>query len=318
MELTQEKIDRLVEEELIPDSFHLNELTPTTKGVTEHVINVGWHSYPDATGYKVYRSVNGGSFSLRFQNEPTTSYTYAHQIVEVVGGQTITDINFDLLSEVSADQLGGIYYLGFNLDMPPFDNIKVRQALNYAIDKQTLVDEFNAEFGLDREVAQGPIPPSMIGYNPSLVGYTYDINQAEVLLSQAGYPDGFSADLYFNENTEHRFIAEKIKIYLAQIGVDVEIHGIEDWNSYVSMVTEGELPFFRLGWIADTPDPTDLLYALYHTEGHANHVHHYNSIVDSQIEQAWEIIDNISFVQLIQQIETIIVGEALAIFLYYY
>ncbi len=195
--------------------------------------------------------------------------------------------------------------------------IKVRQAINYAIDKQTLVDEFNAEFGLDREVAQGIIPPSMIGYNPSLVGYTYDISQAEVLLSQAGYPDGFSADLYFNENAGHRFIAEKIKIYLAQIGVDVEIHGI-NWDQYLEMLAGGELPFFRMGWIADTPDPADLLYALYHTEGSANNVHYYSSVIDSQIEQAWEIIDDVSFIQLIQQTETTIVEEAPAIFLYHY
>jgi hypothetical protein len=241
----------------------------------------------------------------------------AQYIVNVVEGQAVTDINFDLVSEVSADQLGGIYYLGFNLDIPPFDNLKVRQALNYAIDKQTLVDEFNAEFGLDREVAQGPIPPSMIGYNPSLVGYMYDINQAEVLLSQAGYPDGFSADLYFNEYVGHQFIAEKIKIYLAQIGVDVEIHGIE-WHSYLAMFNEGELPFFRFGWGADTPDPTDLLYSLYHSESINNHCHYYNSIVDNQIEQAWEIIDVVSFIQLIQQIEETIVEEAPAIFLYYY
>jgi ABC-type transport system substrate-binding protein len=270
-------------------------------------------------------SFSDGTYALI--NIPVGTYTIrafkhgfisAQQVVEVVGGQAVTDINFDLVSEVYEDQLGSIYYLGFNLDIPPFDNLKVRQALNYAIDKQTLVDEFNAEFGRDREVAQGPIPPSMIGYNPALVGYTYDINQAEVLLSQAGYPDGFSADLYFNEWVGHRFIAEKIKIYLAQIGVDVEIHGIEGWDSYVSMVTEGELPFFRLGWRADTPDPTDLLYALYHTEGYANYVHYYNSIVDDQIEQAWEIIDDVSFVQLIQQIEATIVEEAPAIFLQCY
>ena len=242
----------------------------------------------------------------------------AQQIVEVVEGQAVTDINFDLVSEVSADQLGLIYYLGFNLDIPPFDNIKVRQALNYAIDKQTLVDEINAEFGAEKEVAHGPIPPSMIGYNSTLIGYTYDINQAEVLLSQAGYPDGFSTDLYFNEYAGHRFIAEKIKIYLAQIGVDVEIHGIEGWISYIIMITEGELPFFRLGWGADTPDPTDLLYSLYHTESYANHVHYYNSIVDDQIEQAWATIDETDFVQLIQQIEITIVEEAPAIFLYYY
>jgi len=76
MEMFQAKMDKLVEEELIPDSYHLNELPPLTKGVTLHAINVDWHSYPDATGYKVYRSVNGGSFNLIFQDEPTTGYTY--------------------------------------------------------------------------------------------------------------------------------------------------------------------------------------------------------------------------------------------------
>ena len=76
MELFQVKMDKLVEEELIPDSFHLNELTPTTKGVTEHVIDVYWHSYPVATGYKVYRSVNSGVPTIIFQDEPTTSYDW--------------------------------------------------------------------------------------------------------------------------------------------------------------------------------------------------------------------------------------------------
>ncbi|MHA1355578.1 MAG: ABC transporter substrate-binding protein, partial [Candidatus Heimdallarchaeota archaeon] len=269
-------------------------------------------------------SFSDGTYAL--VNIPVGIYTIrafkhgfisAQQIVNVVEGQAITDINFDLVSEVQAGQLSGIYYLGFNLDNPPFDNLKVRQALNYAIDKQTLVDEFNAEFGLDREVAQGPIPPSMIGYNSSLIGYTYDINQAEVLLSQAGYPDGFSTDLYFNEYVGHRFIAEKIKIYLAQIGVAVEIHGIEGWTNYVTMIYEGELPFFRVGWGADTPDPVDLLYALYHSESNYNHCHYSNLIVDNQIEQAWEIIDDVSFIQLVQQIEETVVEEAPATFLYY-
>jgi hypothetical protein len=76
MEMFQAKMDKLVEEELIPDSLFLNELPPTTKGVTEHVINVDWHSYPDATGYKVFRSVNGGLYSLVFQGEPTTGYDW--------------------------------------------------------------------------------------------------------------------------------------------------------------------------------------------------------------------------------------------------
>jgi thermitase len=76
MELFQANMDQLVEEELIPDSFQLNELPPLAKGIVEHAIYVNWHSYPDATGYKVYRSINGGSFSLVFQDEPTTSYNW--------------------------------------------------------------------------------------------------------------------------------------------------------------------------------------------------------------------------------------------------
>jgi len=71
MEMFQAKMDQLVEDELIPDSYHLNELSPFNKGITEYIIDVNWHSYPDATGYKVYRSFNGGSYSVVFQGEMT-------------------------------------------------------------------------------------------------------------------------------------------------------------------------------------------------------------------------------------------------------
>jgi hypothetical protein len=77
MEMFQEKIDHLVAEGQIQDSYHLNELPPLTKGVTLHTININWHSYPDATGYKVFRSADGGSsYSMVFQYEPTTSYDW--------------------------------------------------------------------------------------------------------------------------------------------------------------------------------------------------------------------------------------------------
>ena len=76
MEMFQAKMEQLVEEELIPDSYHLNELSPLARGVTEYEIEVDWHSYPDATGYKVYRSIDGGSYSVVFQDEPTTGYDW--------------------------------------------------------------------------------------------------------------------------------------------------------------------------------------------------------------------------------------------------
>jgi hypothetical protein len=91
MEMFQEKIDQLVAEGQIQDSYQLNELSPLTKGVTEYSIDVDWHSYPDATGYKVYRSVNGGSYSLVFQDEPTTSWDwYGFYDYDVSEGNTYT------------------------------------------------------------------------------------------------------------------------------------------------------------------------------------------------------------------------------------
>jgi len=246
-------------------------------------------------------------------------YTTAQQVVNVVEGQTVTNVDFNLETDVTAEEVGAVYYYGFNLDIAPFNNLKARQAINYAIDKQTLIDEINLEFGYNMVVAQGPIPPSMIGYNSSLAGYSYDVVEAQTLLSQAGYPEGFNTDLYYNivNSGFHYFVAQKIQTYLAQVSIIVELHGLE-WTELLGLLDQGELPFFRLGWIADTPDPTDFLYSLYHSAGISNNVHYNNSTIDSQIEQAWEMIDETEFIQLIQQIESIIVDDAPAIYLYHY
>jgi len=244
-------------------------------------------------------------------------YTTAQQVVNVVEGQTVTSVDFNLETIESVEQLGGLHYYGFNLNMAPFNSLKVRQAINYAIDKDTLIGEINLEFGYNMVVAQGPIPPSMIGYNSSLTGHSYDVAEAQSLLSQADYPEGFSTDLYYNISDYHYFIAQKIQTYLAQVGIDAELHGIE-WTELLGLVDQGELPFFRLGWTADTPDPTDFLYSLYHSASANNYAHFNNPTVDSLIEQAWETIDEADFIQLIQQIESTIVDDAPAIYLYHY
>lgn len=246
-------------------------------------------------------------------------YTTAQQVINVVEGQTVTNVDFNLELEVPTDQLGGVYYFGFNLDMTPFNSLKVRQAINYAIDKQTLIDEVNAEFSVSKVVAQGPIPPSMMSYISSLTGYSYDVAEAQTLLSQAGYPEGFSTDIYYNilDSGFHHFVAQKIQTYLAQIGIIAELHEME-WNELLNLINQGELPFFRTGWIADTPDPTDYLYSLYHSASSAITVHYNNTTVDSLIEQAWATIDVADFVQLIRQIESTIVDDAPAIYIYHY
>jgi len=271
-------------------------------GSVSGVINVYWPGVGYVTGAARVDVLGEGIFTVSSFSDGTYTlnnvpvgqctitvikhgYTTAQQIINVVEGQTVTSVDFNLET----------------------------------IESVELIDEINLEFGYNMVVAQGPIPLSIIGYNSSLAGYSYDVTEAQTLLSQAGYPEGFSTDLYYNilNSGFHYFVAQKIQTYLAQIGVNAELHGIE-WTELLGSVSQGELPFFRLGWIADTPDPTDFLYSLYHSASSDNYVHYNNSTVDSLIEQAWETIDETDFIQLIQQIESAIVSDAPAIYLYHY
>jgi len=309
----------------------------THTGTVTGVINVYWPNAEDFMpgaaridvldeGIFTVSSFSNGTYTL--SNVPVGQHTItvfkhryitAQQVVNVVEGQTVTNVCFNLELEVPTDQLGGVYYFGFNLDMTPFNNLKVRQAINYSIDKQTLIDEVNAEFSVSKVVAQGPIPPSMMSYISSLTGYSYDVAEAQTLLSQAGYPEGFSTDLYYNilDSGFHHFVAQKIQTYLAQVGIIVELHGV-DWNELLNLINQGELPFFRTGWIADTPDPADYLYSLYHSASSDNYTYYDNTTIDNLIEQAWMTIDVADFLQLIRQIESTIVDDAPAIYLYHY
>ena len=305
-------------------------------GVVSGVINVYWPGVgyvPGAAridvldeGIFTVSSFSDGSYTLN--NVPVGQYTVtvfkhgyisAQQVINVVEGQTTTNVNFNLETIESVDQLGGTYYFGFNLDITPFNGLKVRQAINYAIDKEALVNEINSAWETNYVVAQGLIPLSIMGDDSSLAGYSYDVVEAQALLSQAGYPEGFSTDLYYNilDSGFHYFVAQKIQTYLAQVGINAELHGIE-WAQLLVMLDQGELPFFRLGWRFDTPDPTDAFYCLYHSAGPDNSSHYHNPSVDSQIEQAWATIDETEFIQLIRQIESTIVNDAPAIYLYHY
>ena len=216
-------------------------------------------------------------------------YLPAQKIINVAGGQKVTDIDFNLRvmgMEIKEprERLGGVGYLGFNLDCQPFNNLKVRQALNYAINREALVDKLNSKFDRNLVVAQSPLPPTMIGYNSHLVGYPYNVNKAKELLSQAGYSKGFNVDLYYSKgNSFLEFMTKEVKGYLAQIGIKVDRKG-KKWEQLVKMAEQGKLPFFAMGWSADTPDPADYLFSLYHSKGYSNFSHYYNSMIDNQIK----------------------------------
>ncbi|PMQ01454.1 MAG: ABC transporter substrate-binding protein [Dictyoglomus sp. NZ13-RE01] len=155
-------------------------------------------------------------------------------------------------------------YLAMNMDKKPFDDVRVRLAINYAINKKTLVEAFFGK-GLAM-VAKNPIPPSLWGYNDKIEDYPYDPAKAKELLKEAGYPNGFKTTLWAMPvprpyNPQPRKLAEAVQGYLKAVGIDAEIVTF-DWGTYLQKTENGEHDMAFLGWTGDNGDPDNFFYVL--------------------------------------------------------
>lgn len=156
-----------------------------------------------------------------------------------------------------------IGYLAMNVLRPPFTDVKVRQAINMAIDKRSIVDAVYQGAGL---VAKNPVPPTLWSYNDDIKDYPYDPEKAQQILRDAGYPQGFETDLWYMPvsrpyNPNAKRIAEMIQADLAKIGVRLNLK-TDDWGSYRARLHAGEHTMALFGWTGDTGDPDNFLYVL--------------------------------------------------------
>jgi peptide/nickel transport system substrate-binding protein len=156
-----------------------------------------------------------------------------------------------------------IGYLAMNMDKPPYDNILVRHAINHAINKKALVDNFYQGMAI---AAKNPIPPTLWGYNDDIEAYPYDPQKARELLEQAGYANGFDAELWAMPVPRPYMpqpdkIAQALQADLEKVGIRARIVQWE-WGTYLDKVFEGEHEMALLGWTGDNGDPDNFLYVL--------------------------------------------------------
>ncbi|MBD1380503.1 ABC transporter substrate-binding protein [Metabacillus arenae] len=204
-------------------------------------------------------------------------------------------------------------YLGFTVNREPFDNKLVRQALSHAIDKQAIIDAF---YGGKAEPAKNAMPPSIEGYNDEIEPYPYDLEKAKELLAEAGYPDGFTMDLwampvarpYMPEGMK---IAEVIQESFSQIGVKAEIQSV-DWATYLDKAAKGEFDAFLLGWTGDNGDADNFLYTLLDKDsiGSNNYSHFSNEELHKVLIEAQTETDQAKRNELYKQAQEIIHEEA--------
>ncbi|TXR48885.1 ABC transporter substrate-binding protein [Phyllobacterium endophyticum] len=147
-------------------------------------------------------------------------------------------------------------YVTLNTRVKPLDNVKVRQALNMAVNKDRITRILNGR----ATAANQPLPPLMPGYDKSYTGYAYDVEKAKALLAEAGFPDGFETVLYSTNTDPQPRIAQAIQQDLAAVGVKAEVRALAQANVIAAGGTEGEAPMIWSGgmaWIADFPDPSN-------------------------------------------------------------
>ncbi len=188
-------------------------------------------------------------------------------------------------------------YLGLTTTREPFDDPKVRQAMNHAIDRQAIVDAFFEGRG---EVAKNPLPPVISGYNDAIEGYDYDPEKAKALLEEAGLGDGFEMELWAMPvprpyMPDGQKVAEAIQSDLAEVGITAEIVSYE-WATYLEKAANGEADAFLLGWTGDNGDADNFLYVLLDQDniGSNNYTYYENQeLHDILIEAQTEVDEDV-------------------------
>jgi len=210
-----------------------------------------------------------------------------------------------------------LVYVAINTTRGALKDVRVRQALNHAIDRRVLVRNLIAGRG---ELAGGVIPPELPGGDSARTGYPFDTLKAKSLLREAGYPNGIDVELWTSTNPIYVRIAETLQGYLALSGIRVKIVQRESAAAREA-ARKGQTDLFVKDWYADYPDAENFLYPLLHSanKGVGGNVSFFsNAQYDSLVTLARREQDEGKRIALYKQADELAFQQAPMIFLYFY
>lgn len=205
-----------------------------------------------------------------------------------------------------------IGYMAFNVTHKPFDNVKVRRALSYAINKKAIIKAIYQGAG---EVAKNPIPPTMWSYNDKVKDYNYDPAKAKALLKEAGHSH-FKTTLWampvqrpYNPNA--RRMAEMIQADWKKVGVDAKIVSYE-WGEYLKRARKGEADAILMGWTGDNGDPDNFLNVLLSCQavGNSNYGRWCYKPFDKIVQKAAKVSDKAERTKLYKKAQVVFKQQA--------
>ncbi len=239
------------------------------------------------------------------------------------GEISILNLTSDMLKEFSPEEIisGPVLstqYIAINFSKKsPFLDLRVRQAMNYAIDRDFYCRELLKGKAIP---AYGVYPPGLPGYNKNLANYVYNLRKARDLMREAGFaagiPDTFILDIRAGSDTIKR--AEYIKDSLVRIGIQLQVNPLP-WEEFLNKTYNGNSILSLRGWVSDNGDP-DNFVSLFHSKnfGSSGNTSFYsNEELDKMIESARAEQVPRRRIELYQKIENFIVDNALWVFLSY-
>jgi peptide/nickel transport system substrate-binding protein len=192
---------------------------------------------------------------IRDLSEPATRpielETGAVDIVYTLQPLDIPRIEANPNTELIRRQTTQITYIAFNNDFPPLNDYRVRRAIAYAIDLESLVAAAYRGLG---NPGRGVLPPSVRYFDTTLPPHQYNVERARELLAEAGHADGFSLVFKTNERADRVLTGEIVQQMLRQVGIDLTIQVLE-WGAFMSAIASPDVQMYIVGWINTMMDP---------------------------------------------------------------
>ncbi|HHW40280.1 MAG TPA: ABC transporter substrate-binding protein [Syntrophomonadaceae bacterium] len=210
------------------------------------------------------------------------------------------------------------WYLVMNCSKPPFNDVRVRQAVNYAINKKAIVDNILKGTGT---LAKNILPPVIWSYTDDVQDYSYNPEKAKALLKEAGKDKGLVLDFYVPQSgsgmQQPVTMATAIQSDLAAVGIKVNIKQLE-WGTYLDKVMQpvekNDVVLHEMSWIGDNGDPDNFLYILcsgdqWPKNGY-NEAFYKNEQVDQILRKARTLTDRAERTRLYQQAQKLIMADS--------
>jgi len=205
--------------------------------------------------------------------------------------------SYDLLS---------LYYYGFNVKAQSLKRIPIRKAIAHSIDRQEIVQLLNG----GQKILKSWIPQGVFAYNPN-VGLDFNPSKAKKILKDIGYLQSSQLpkiQLFYNTTDDHKMIAENIQAQLKKnLNIDIELNN-QEWKTYLQRLKTKDVELFRLGWLADYPDPDNFMNLMTSFSDN-NHTNWRNKKFDQLILQAMVIPNGIKRKTLYDKAQKILLEQ---------